>query len=116
MFLLKVGEDSENSRLYSAKIMRQSGCDYDELRAPFLGGSESLSASSAASGIVAQYRFNTCLSAGLRIGFGKKKFMPESMHSLTLLSSAKAERATMGAENPVSRIRRVLCKPSTVGI
>ena len=58
----------------------------------------SFSGSSAASGIVAQYRLRTCLRAGRRIGLGKKKSIPESMHSFTLLSSAKAVRATIGAE------------------
>ncbi len=62
------------------------------------GGRAFFSGSSAASGIVAQYRLSTCLRAGRRIGFGRKKSMPESMHSLTLLSSAKAVRATIGAE------------------
>lgn len=61
-------------------------------------GTLCLSTSSAASGIVAQYRFKTCFRAGLRIGFGRKKSMPDSMHSLTLLSSANAVRATIGAE------------------
>ena len=61
-------------------------------------GRPSFSGSSAASGIVAQYRFRTCLRAGRRIGLGRKKSMPESMHSFTLLSSAKAVRATIGAE------------------
>ena len=61
-------------------------------------GPPSFSTSSAASGIVAQYRLSTCLRAGRRIGLGKKKSMPESIHSFTLLSSAKAVRATIGAE------------------
>ena len=50
------------------------------------------------SGIVAQYFFSTCFRAGRRMGFGRKKSMPESMHSLTLLSSENAVRATIGAE------------------
>lgn len=54
--------------------------------------------SSEASGMVAQYLFRTCLSAGLRMGLGRKKSMPESRHSLTLLSSEKAVKATIGAE------------------
>ena len=57
-----------------------------------------LSDSSAASGMVAQYLLRTCLRAGRRIGLGRKKSMPESMHSFTLLSSANAVRATIGAE------------------
>ena len=61
-------------------------------------GRPSFSGSSVASGIVAQYRLRTCLRAGRRIGLGRKKSMPESMHSFTLLSSAKAVRATIGAE------------------
>ena len=61
-------------------------------------GRLSFSVSSAASGIVAQYRLRTCLRAGRRIGLGRKKSIPESMHSFTLLSSAKAVRATIGAE------------------
>jgi len=75
-----------------------------------------ISTSSAASGIVGQYRFSTCLSAGRRIGLGRKKFMPEAMHSLMLFSSAKAVSATIGAEKPNSRMSRVLWRPSRFGI
>lgn len=57
-----------------------------------------LPSSSAASGIVAQYCLRTCLNAGRRKGLERKPFMPESIHSLTLLSSANAVRATIGAE------------------
>lgn len=71
---------------------------------------------SSASGMVAQYLFSTCFSAGLLIGFGKKKSMPESMHSFTLLSSANAVSATMGQLYPISRIKRVDCRPSRLGI
>ena len=53
---------------------------------------------STASGIVAQYFFKTCFRAGRLMGLGRKKSMPESIHSLTLLSSANAVKATMGAE------------------
>lgn len=66
--------------------------DIGDMGSPFVGGS------SAASGIVAQYRLSTCLRAGRRMGLGRKKSMPESIHSFTLLSSAKAVRATIGAE------------------
>lgn len=54
MFLAKAGKDSENSGRYWTKIMRQSSSDYDKLIASLLDGPTSLSASSAASGIVAQ--------------------------------------------------------------
>lgn len=66
------------------------------------------SASSAASGMVGQYLSRTCLSAGRRMGLGRKKFMPEAMHSLTLFSSENAVSATIGAEKPNSRMSRVL--------
>ena len=68
---------------------------------PFSRGGELealVSVSSAASGIVAQYLLRTCLKAGRRKGLARNPSMPESMHSLTLLSSAKAVRATIGAE------------------
>lgn len=35
----------------------------------------------SSSGIVGQYVLRTCLSAGRRIGFERKKSMPESRHS-----------------------------------
>ena len=44
--------------------------------------------SPSSSGIGGQYVFSTCFSAGRRIGLDKKKFMPESRHSLTFCSSA----------------------------
>jgi len=52
---------------------------------------------SGSSGIVANF-FRTCLSAGRRIGLLRNIFMPESIHSLTLLSSEKAVNAMIGAE------------------
>ena len=58
----------------------------------------------------------TCLRAGRRIGLLRNISMPESMHSLTLLSSEKAVNATIGAEYPIWRISRVLCNPSRFGI
>ena len=44
--------------------------------------------SPSSSGMVGQYVFSTCLRAGRRMGFERKKSMPESRHSFTLLSSA----------------------------
>lgn len=44
--------------------------------------------SPSSSGMGGQYVFSTCLSAGRRIGLERKKFMPESRHSLTFCSSA----------------------------
>ena len=41
--------------------------------------------SDSSSGIVGQYVFRTCLRAGRRIGFERKKSMPESRHSYGLL-------------------------------
>lgn len=38
-------------------------------------------ASASSSGMVGQYVLSTCLSAGRRIGFDRKKSMPESRHS-----------------------------------
>lgn len=43
-------------------------------------------ASGSSSGIVGQYVLSTCLSAGRRIGFDRKKSMPESRHSYDLIS------------------------------
>lgn len=42
--------------------------------------------------------------------------MPDAMHSLMLFSSANAVSATIGAEKPNSRMRRVLWRPSRFGI
>lgn len=70
--------------------------------------------SSVSSGMVANF-FRTCFSAGRRIGllphvskvnslikrlymYLRNMSIPESMHSWTLLSSAKAVNATIGAE------------------
>ena len=50
------------------------------------------------------------------MGFGRKKSMPESRHSWTLLSSEKAVSATIGAEKPIPLMSRVLWRPSTLGI
>ncbi len=52
---------------------------------------------SGSSGIVANF-CSTSLRAGRRMGLLRNSFMPDSMHSLTLLSSEKAVSATMGAE------------------
>lgn len=41
--------------------------------------------SPSSSGIGAQYVFKTCLSAGRRMGFDRKKSMPESKHSWTMV-------------------------------
>jgi hypothetical protein len=35
----------------------------------------------SSSGMGGQYVFRTCFSCGLRIGFARKKFIPESRHS-----------------------------------
>lgn len=89
---------------------------------------------SESSGIVPNF-FRTCFSAGRRMGllslinllgrmrYNRAKYaylrnmsIPESIHALILLSSANALRATIGAEYPSSRIRRVLCRPSRFGI
>ena len=75
-----------------------------------------LSGSSGASAIVAQYFLRTCFNAGLLMGLGRKKSMPESRHSLTLLSSENAVNATIGAEKPIPLMSRVLSRPSTLGI
>lgn len=55
------------------------------------------SVGSGSSGIVANL-FRACLSAGRRMGLLRNIFMPESIHSLTLLSSEKAVNAMIGAE------------------
>ena len=41
--------------------------------------------SDSSSGMVGQYVLRTCLRAGRRIGFERKKSMPESRHSYDLL-------------------------------
>lgn len=43
--------------------------------------------SGSSSGIVWQYVLRTCLRAGRRMGFDKKKSMPESRHSYNALAS-----------------------------
>jgi hypothetical protein len=43
--------------------------------------------SESSSGIVGQYVLRTCLRAGRRIGFERKKSMPESRHSCDMLAS-----------------------------
>jgi hypothetical protein len=43
----------------------------------------------SSSGIVGQYVLSTCLSAGRRIGFDKKKSMPESRHSYVFVSACR---------------------------
>lgn len=42
--------------------------------------------SASSSGMVGQYVLRTCLSAGRRMGFERKKFMPESRHSCMVIS------------------------------
>jgi hypothetical protein len=61
--------------------------------------------------LLGQMHYNIAWRAYLR-----NMFIPESIHALMLLSSANALRATIGAEYPSSRIRRVLCRPSKFGI
>jgi hypothetical protein len=65
-----------------------AGCDVPpfgfEVACAVLGGV----VSSSSSGIVGQYVFRTCLSAGRRIGFERKKSMPESRHSCNVLACA----------------------------
>jgi hypothetical protein len=41
---------------------------------------------SSSSGMVGQYVLRTCLSAGRRMGFDRKKSMPESRHSWSMLA------------------------------
>jgi hypothetical protein len=63
-----------------SKLLGAAGCAARPLgiEAPVPGGVvESLSSS----GIVGQYVLSTCLSAGRRMGFDRKKSMPESRHS-----------------------------------
>lgn len=89
------------------------GADFVVPAGAFSGVLLWLSVVSASSGIVANF-LRTCLSAGRRIGllicisgchdkisrmpYLRNMSIPESMHSLTLLSSANAVRATIGAE------------------
>lgn len=51
-----------------------------------LGSPGGVVGSSSSSRIVGQYVFSTCLSAGRRIGFDRKKSMPESRHSYVRLA------------------------------
>jgi hypothetical protein len=55
-----------------------------EVACAVLGGVVSISSS----GIVGQYVLRTCLSAGRRMGFERKKSMPESRHSCNVLACA----------------------------
>jgi hypothetical protein len=62
------------------------GCFGSDFGAPFglvavFGG-----VVSSSSGIVGQYVLRTCLSAGRRMGFERKKSMPESRHSWSMLA------------------------------
>ena len=43
---------------------------------------------SSSSGMVGQYVLRTCLSAGRRMGFERKKSMPESRHSWSMLANS----------------------------
>jgi hypothetical protein len=47
--------------------------------------------SDSSSGIVGQYVLRTCLRAGRRIGFERKKSMPESRHSYDMLEYGLSE-------------------------
>lgn len=49
--------------------------------AGFLSTAGGVVVSPSSSGIVGQYVLSTCFSAGRRIGFERKKSMPESRHS-----------------------------------
>jgi hypothetical protein len=47
--------------------------------------------SESSSGMVGQYVLRTCLRAGRRMGFERKKSMPESRHSYVLLACAQTQ-------------------------
>jgi hypothetical protein len=81
-----------------------------------LVGTWSILPSPSSSGIVAQYFLSTCFNAGLRIGFGRKWSIPLAIHSSSLLFSANAVNATIGAVKPISRISLVDWMPSRFGI
>ena len=53
--------------------------------------------SSSSSGIGGQYVLSTCFSAGRRMGFDRKKSMPEARHSYRLLALA-ATLSTRGTD------------------